>query len=131
HNVLCRVDDGTPTCVGLLDLDGASGAPPESDLARFDVLHGRLFGQPIERPVRERMREGYRGSIDETVLAFFRTAHLANLGFHSALVGDVEHAADVIAVLDVETQRAEALCSASNAHTVPAGTQLASRRADA
>jgi hypothetical protein len=109
HNVLCSRDGGRVRCVGLLDLDGTYALPPESDIARFDVLHRPLFEQPIRAAVRARVRDAYPHRLDEALLAFFRAAHLANLGFHSALVGHHEHAAAVAAEFAAEIVESEAL----------------------
>lgn len=106
QNVLCRRTDEGVTCVGLLDLDNCRSLPPEADLASFHVLHGPLFNQQLAESRHEALREGYRAHLDPVLLGFFRASSLANLGFHSALVGDDIHAgwiadglADEVAVL--------------------------------
>lgn len=92
ENVLCRKVDGVVRCVGLLDLDNARALPSEADIASFQVLHGPLFNQRLEDREKEAMLEGYGAALDDFLLRFFRASHLANLGFHSALVGDDIHA---------------------------------------
>lgn len=98
-NVLCETDCDGVHCVGLLDLDATLAAPPEVDIASFEMLHGPLFEQRIEPRWMERFREGYGGDVDERLVAFFRAVHLANMGFHSALVGHDVHAAMVAEAL--------------------------------
>ncbi|HEX2207478.1 MAG TPA: aminoglycoside phosphotransferase family protein [Longimicrobium sp.] len=104
-NVLCDESDGTVRCVGLLDLEGAAGGPPESDLAIAQVHHGTLFTAPLPRGWFRTLMRGYRGEPDPFGLGYYRAVHLANMGFHSALVGHGVHAADVAAALarEVET----------------------------
>lgn len=102
QNVLCsRTADGAE-CVGLLDLDNCRSLPPESDLASFHTLHGPLFNQELPEPRHAALREGYGAPLDPVLLAFFRASHLANLGFHSALVGDDIHAGWVAEALSTE-----------------------------
>ncbi|HEV2131838.1 MAG TPA: aminoglycoside phosphotransferase family protein [Longimicrobiaceae bacterium] len=109
-NVLCRVEGDRARCVGLLDLEAALAGPPEADLANANVMHGPLFAQPLGGPWFEQLREGYGVEIDPVVFAFFRTFHLLNLGFYSALVGHHEHAHEVAdaascAVMAMEASR--------------------------
>lgn len=92
QNVVCRRTDGAVRCVGLLDLDNARALPPEADVASFQVLHGPLFNQRLEENELDAMLDGYGDPLDPLILGFFRAAHLCNLGFHSALVGDDLHA---------------------------------------
>lgn len=92
QNVLCRVTETGVRCVGLLDLDSCRSLPPEADLASFDALHGPLFNQQLDESRHDALREGYGAPLDPILLRFFGAAHLANLGFHSAIVGDDIHA---------------------------------------
>lgn len=99
-NVLCRVDaGGVVHCVGLLDLDDAIGAPPESDFASFHVLHGPLFERPLARRWHRTLRATYDAPLDDALVAFFRCTHLVNQGFSSALLGHCEHAEAIAAEL--------------------------------
>ena len=101
-NILCeRVGDGA-RCVGVLDLEAAGTGLAESDLAIAEVLHGPLFNQPLPSGWEQPVLAGYGDRPDPYAIRFFRAFHLANLGFFSALVGDVEHAADVLAALERE-----------------------------
>lgn len=103
-NVLCDPADGTVRCVGLLDLEGAAGGPAESDLAIAQVHHGPLFTVPLPGGWFRALLRGYRREPDPFALAFYRGVHLANMGFHSALVGHAVHAADVAAALAREVE---------------------------
>lgn len=94
-NVLCEGDGETLRCAGLIDLEAAHGGPPEADLAIMAVLHGPHFEQPIEGAWFFEVVGGYGGELDAELLSFYRTYHLVNLGFYSALVGHAEHAAQV------------------------------------
>lgn len=104
-NVLCDDSGGTVRCVGLLDLEGAAGGPAESDLAIGQVHHGPLFAAPLPAGWFRILLRGYRRKPDPFALGFYRAVHLANMGFHSALVGHGVHAAGVGAALarEVET----------------------------
>ncbi|CAN5372342.1 hypothetical protein BH24GEM3_BH24GEM3_27540 [soil metagenome] len=109
-NVLCSVEGDTARCVGLLDLEAALAGPPEADLANVNVMHGPHFAQPLEGSWFEQLRGGYGVEADPVVFAFFRTFHLLNLGFYSALVGHQEHAQEVAdaasdAVMAMEASR--------------------------
>jgi aminoglycoside phosphotransferase (APT) family kinase protein len=104
-NILCHPDPAGPICVGLLDLETAQGGVVESDLAIAEVLHGPLFEQHLEhRGWREVVEAGYGDGTDPHLTAFFRAYHLANLGFFSALVGDREHAEDVLRELGAQVR---------------------------
>lgn len=104
QNVLCTRTPGGAESVGLLDLDNCRSLPPEADLASFHVLHGPLFNQELAEPRHAALREGYGAALDPVLLAFFRAGHLANLGFHSALVGDDIHAGWVAEALSREVR---------------------------
>jgi hypothetical protein len=91
-NVLCQEEAGSIHCVGLLDLESASAAPPESDLARLAVMHTDLFGMPIEEDWLEWVIVGYEDPVDPVVFEFYALYHLVQLGLHSAMVGHEEHA---------------------------------------
>lgn len=109
-NVLCEVEDGRVRCVGLLDLEAAAGGIPESDFAMMQVLHGRLFGRPLDGAWFQEVRRGYGRAPDARALRFFRVLHRLNLGFYSALVGHDWHAQQVAreAAREVTTLRGEA-----------------------
>ena len=94
-NVLCAEQGRGIRCVGVLDLEWAIAGPPESDLARVQVLHGALFGQPLDGPWFEAVLAGYRDPLDAFALTFYRAYHLLNLGYHAALAGHDGHAAAV------------------------------------
>ena len=96
-NVLCETGEGGPECVGLLDLETALAGPPEYDLARLEVLGTELFGGAMRPEWLESLYQGYGRRADPVVLSFFRILHYLNLGFHAALVGLDEHAAEVAA----------------------------------
>lgn len=101
-NILCEPAGDGPRCVGLLDLEAATTGLAESDIAIAEVLHGPLFNQPLARGWEQHVLEGYGERPDPYAVRFFRGFHLANLGFFSALVGDVEHAAEVLTALERE-----------------------------
>jgi aminoglycoside phosphotransferase (APT) family kinase protein len=103
-NVLCDESDGTVRCVGLLDLEGAAGGPAESDLAIAQVHHGPLFMAPLPEGWFRTLMRGYRSEPDPFALNYYRAVHLANMGFHSALVGHAEHAAEVEAAMAREVE---------------------------
>ena len=93
-NVLCREgEDGTIECVGLLDLESAAGALREAELAVLSSAHGPLFNAPLADGWFARVTEGYGAAPEPLAFGFHRALHLANMGFFSALVGHVEHAA--------------------------------------
>jgi aminoglycoside phosphotransferase (APT) family kinase protein len=92
QNVLCDERDGEIECVGLLDLDNARAAPPEWDIASFQVLHGAHFEQQMDERERSALVRGYARSLNPVLLAFLRAYHLSNLGFASALADDHFHA---------------------------------------
>lgn len=104
-NILCVLEGDAARCVGLLDLEDVTSGVAESDLAIAEVLHGPHFNQPLEAGWERPVLDGYGTRPDPYALRFFRGLHLANLGFFSALVGDVEHAADVLTALDREVSR--------------------------
>lgn len=103
-NVLCEVGPDGVRCVGLLDLETAAAAPPESDLAAAQIHHGPLFCQPLPEGWFRCLLDGYGADPDPFVLAFYRAYHLANMGYYSALVGHGEHARAVAQVLDAELE---------------------------
>lgn len=96
-NVLCEVEGDDVRCVGLLDLEASLAAPAASDLASFEAMHGPLFEQSLEPRRRREFHKGYGARPDAAVFAFYGAVHLANMGFHSALLGHDEHAARVAA----------------------------------
>lgn len=101
-NILCEADDEGVRCVGFLDLDSSAAVPPESDVARLQVLHGPLFNQEIPPRWTELVADAYPGGLEPGLTAFFRGFHLGNLGFHAALIGDGEHASRVADALREE-----------------------------
>jgi hypothetical protein len=90
-NVLCVQKPRSVRCVGVIDLETAWGGPPEVDIARVQVLHGPELGAPLPDGWLEHFIRGYDAPLDRDVLAFFRTEHLLNLGYHAALAGWWEH----------------------------------------
>jgi aminoglycoside phosphotransferase (APT) family kinase protein len=104
-NVLCERTGSGVRCVGLIDLETALAGPPESDLASLGVHHGPLFEQPLEGEWYRQVLAGYGAALDPWLLALFRTYHLLNMGFYSALIGHHWHAGQVAAAA-----RAEVAC---------------------
>lgn len=98
-NVLCDTGYGGARCVGMLDLEGAAGGPAESDLAIAQVHHGPLFNAPLPDGWFRALMRGYGREPDAFALGFYRAVHLANMGFHSALIGHDVHAASVAEAL--------------------------------
>jgi aminoglycoside phosphotransferase (APT) family kinase protein len=94
-NVLCRVEDTKVRCVGVIDLEAAWGGPPEADVAVAELIHGPLF-DPLPDGWTAEFRHGYGEVLDDAAIAFYRAMHLANLGYHAALTGLHDHAADVL-----------------------------------
>jgi hypothetical protein len=94
-NVLCEGDGETVRCVGTIDLEAAHAGPPEADWATMQLLHGPLFGQPLEEGWLAHVAEGYGRTLDPVLLAFFRAYRLLNLGFHAAVTGLTAHAEEV------------------------------------
>jgi aminoglycoside phosphotransferase (APT) family kinase protein len=113
-NVLCDPTGDEIQVTGVIDLDDAWAGPPEAELARIEVLHGPLFGQPLPAPWFECLAEGYGGAFDELLLGFFRVYQLLNLGYHAAATGLSAHAADVARAAEGE---ARALNSRGCRHT--------------
>jgi aminoglycoside phosphotransferase (APT) family kinase protein len=104
-NILYDPRRGSGECVGILDLESTAGGIPESDLAIAEVLHGPMFEQPLSGGWFQAVLESYGSRPDPFAMSFFRTYHLANLGFFSALVGDAEHASGVLRLLEAELER--------------------------
>lgn len=102
RNVLCRDDGGEARCVGLLDFEDAFAGPAEADLAKAEVLHGPLFGQPWDPSWLEPFLEGYGRSPEGFLVGYFRAWHLLNMGFHAALSGWQDHALQVARVAAAE-----------------------------
>lgn len=98
-NVLCEraEEDGETraTCVGVLDLEDAFAGPPEAELAKTEILHGPLFGHSWQAPYFEEILTGYAAPLDPLLMAFFRTYHMVNMGFHAAATGLAAHAGEV------------------------------------
>lgn len=104
QNVLCRVDDGV-RCVGVIDFEDAFAGPAEAELAKTEVLHGPLFGQPWAWDWFPHLAEGWGGAPDPLALGYFRAYHLVNMGLHAANTGLDDHAAQVAAVAREEVAR--------------------------
>jgi aminoglycoside phosphotransferase (APT) family kinase protein len=104
-NVLCRVEAEGVRCVGLLDLEASCSLPAESDAASLLVLHGPLFEQALERRWRAAALRAHGFPFDPWAVSFFEAMHLANLGFHSALLGHAVHAAQVRRALQRSVDR--------------------------
>jgi aminoglycoside phosphotransferase (APT) family kinase protein len=94
-NILCQDDEELPRCTGVVDLEAAIAAPPEADIAIMQVHHGPLFAQRLNGKWFTRVREGYSEPLDPFAIDFFRTYHLINMGFYSAIVGHKGHASRV------------------------------------
>lgn len=96
-NILCNVQDDEVQCIGLLDLEEATGGIWESDLASAMTLHHPLFfssklqGSRLEK-LEQSIVEGYEKEPDPKLLRFFRIYHLINLGYFSAMNDDHQHA---------------------------------------
>lgn len=101
-NVLCDVRASGVECVGLLDLDGVTGCCAERDVATFRVLHGPHFLMEVSPACHAALDEGRGARSHPLLLSFFRCVQLANQGFSSGLLGDVEHAAIIHDALDAE-----------------------------
>lgn len=105
-NILCeQTTAGVLACVGAIDFEDAFAGPPEAELAKVEVLHGPLFGQPRDASFLREIVAGYGGRLDPQVTAYFRVFHLLNMGFHAALTGLDDHAADVLAACRRELGR--------------------------
>lgn len=94
-NVLCSRENGQFRCVGLIDLEAAQSLTPEADVASALILNDPLFLGLLPGDWLPRIQQSYPAPLDPWLLGFFRVNHLLNLGFYSALVGHVEHAAMV------------------------------------
>lgn len=101
-NVICEQDAEAVRCVGVLDLEDAFAGPPEADLARTEVLHGPLFGRPLEPAWFARLLEGYGAAPDPLLQGYFRAYHLLNMGYYARLTGLVAHAEEVRTALERE-----------------------------
>lgn len=101
-NVICEQVGDTIRCVGVLDLEDAFAGPPEADLARTEILHGPLFGRPLEPTWFSHVLAGYGNEPDPLVHGFFRAFHMLNMGYYARLTGLDAHAADVQWALERE-----------------------------
>ena len=101
-NVLCDHAGDDIQVIGVIDLDEAWAGPPEAELARIEVLHGPLFGQPLPGSWFELLVEGYGSALDGHLLGFFRAYQLLNLGYHAAVTGLEAHADDVARAAEAE-----------------------------
>jgi hypothetical protein len=120
-NMLC---EGTPeqgvVCAGLIDFEDAFAGPPEAELAKTEVLHGPLFGQPWSQDCMRELIAGYGAPLDPFVTTYFRVFHLLNMGFHAAATGLGAHAAEVLGACRRELR---ALARASQQDMTPGGEQ--------
>lgn len=96
-NVLCHRAERQARCVGLIDLEWVHSGPPESDFARFQVMHTGPFDMPVEGHALEWAHEGYDRPLDRRLLSIYSLYHLLNLGLYSAVIGDGWHADAVLA----------------------------------
>lgn len=94
-NILCTVEGSRVRCTGVIDLEAAWSGPPEADVAVAELIHGPLF-RPLPDGWTAEFRRGYGEALDAAALSFYRAMHLANLGYHAALTGLHDHAADVL-----------------------------------
>lgn len=96
-NIVCKIQDDKIQCIGLLDLEEATGGIWESDIASAMTLHHPLFfsstlqGNRLEE-FGQSITEGYEKEPDPKLLRFFRIYHLVNLGYFSAMNDDRHHA---------------------------------------
>lgn len=102
ENVLCRERDGIYLCIGVLDLEDAFVGAPESDLAKLEVLHGPLFGQPWRAAWLDAVLRGYAHPLDPFRQGVLRIYHLLNLGFYAAHIGLEGHARRVARAAELE-----------------------------
>lgn len=104
QNVLCSGGPETLACVGVIDFEDAFAGPPEAELAKTEILHGPLFGQPWLWDWRPYFLEGWGAEPEPLLLAFFRAHQLANMGYHARLVGLDAHAREVARTLEAEVR---------------------------
>lgn len=105
QNVLCREREGEVRCAGVIDFEDALAAPAEAELAKTEILHGPLFGQPWDWEWFPHLVRGWGRDPDPFTLAFFRAYQLVNMGFHARVSGLADHASDVAAVARAEVER--------------------------
>jgi hypothetical protein len=104
-NVLCEeTPEQGVVCAGLIDFEDAFSGPPEAELAKTEVLHGPLFGQPWSEGFMSDIIAGYGAPLDPFVMAYFRVIHLINMGYHAAVTGLEAHAAEVLGACRRELQ---------------------------
>ncbi len=103
QNVICR-NDPVIECVGAIDFEDAFAGPPEAELAKTEILHGPLFGQPWEWDWLPHLVAGWGRTPDALVVSFFRAYQLVNMGFHAALTGLDHHAAAVASTAAAESR---------------------------
>lgn len=96
-NIICKVQNDEIKCIGLLDMEEATGGIWESDLASAMTLHHPLFfssklkGNGF-KDFGQCISEGYGKKPDQKLLRFFRIYHLINLGYFSAMNEEYQHA---------------------------------------
>lgn len=96
-NIICKIRNDKIKCIGLLDLEEASGGIWESDLASAMTLHHPLFfSSKLKgswfKDFGQYISEGYGKEPDQKLLRFFRIYHLVNLGYFSAMNEEFQHA---------------------------------------
>lgn len=99
-NIICKVQNDKIQCIGLLDLEEATGGIWESDLASAITLHHPLFlSSKLKgswfKDFAQYISEGYGEKPDQKLLRFFRIYHLVNLGYFSAMNEESQHARNI------------------------------------
>lgn len=93
-NVICEVDaDGSPRCLGFLDLEAVGGALPEADLSYLALVHSPLMAGTLGEGWLERVLDGHGHEPDDELMVAFRLHHILNIGIHAALNGAMDMAA--------------------------------------
>lgn len=104
QNVLCPEHGNDPVCVGVIDLEDALAAPPEAELAKTEILHGPLFGQPWEGDWLTHLEAGWGREPNPFTVAWFRAHQLVNMGLHARVVGLAAHAEELAVVARAEVE---------------------------
>ncbi len=103
QNVICR-EEPQVECIGAIDFEDAFSGPPEAEIAKTEILHGPLFGQPWTWDWLPHLLDGWGRDADPLLLSFYRAYQLVNMGLHAAGSGLADHA-DAVAVTVVEEAR--------------------------